>query len=97
MPKHPSRILELAKRGAEVQLRELLREAKQLIDLFPRLRDSFDKDELPLRFIMAEGSGAATKGSGQRKRRKPMSEAAKKALSARMKKHWADRRKSEKA
>jgi hypothetical protein len=59
-------MLDLAKRGAEVQLRELLREAKLLINLFPQLRDSFDKDELPITFIMAEGSGAATKTSGRR-------------------------------
>src|SRR5450756_420357 len=60
MPKHPSHILELAKRGAEVRLRELVNEAKNLIGLFPHLRDSFDKDELPLKFIMAEGSGAVS-------------------------------------
>jgi hypothetical protein len=92
MPKHPSDILELAKRGAEVRLRELVNEAKNLIGLFPHLRDSFDKDELPLKFIMAEGSGAATKTSGRRKRR--MSAAARKAVSVRMKKYWAGKRKA---
>lgn len=95
MPKHPSHVLELARRGAEVRLRELVNEAKNLIGLFPDLRDSFDKDELPLKFIMAEGSGAATKTSGRRTRR--LSPAARKAASLRMKKMWAARRKAKKA
>jgi hypothetical protein len=80
MPKHPSHILELAKRGAEVRLRELVQETKYLIDLFPHLRDSFDTEELPLKFIMAEGSGAATKTTGRRGRRK-MSAAVRKKIS----------------
>ena len=95
MPKHPPHILELAKRGAEVRLRELVSEAKNLVGLFPHLRDSFDKDELPLKFIMAEGSGAATKTSARRTRQ--MSAAARKAVSLRMKKMWAARRKAKKA
>ncbi len=95
MPKHPSHVLELARRGAEVRLRELVNEAKNLIGLFPDLRDSFDKDELPLKFIMAEGSGATTKTSGRRTRH--LSPAARKAASLRMKKMWAARRKAKKA
>jgi hypothetical protein len=55
VPKHPSHILELAKRGAEVRLRELVNEAKNPIGLFPHLRDSFDKNELPVKFIMDGG------------------------------------------
>jgi hypothetical protein len=73
----------------------LANEAKDLIGLFPHLRDSFDKEELPLTFIMAEGSGAATKTPGRRKRR--MSAGARKAVSLRMKKMWAARRKAKKA
>jgi hypothetical protein len=95
MPKHPSHIIELEKRGAEARMRDLVNEAKLLINLFPHLRDSFDKDELPLKFIMAEGSGAATKTSGRRTRQ--MSAAARKAVSLRMKKMWAARRKAKKA
>ncbi len=87
MAKHSPRILELAKRGAAAQVRDLLHEAKMLLGLFPDLRDSFDKDELPLNFIMAEGSGSPV-----RRTRKPMSAAAKKAASARMKKSWAKRK-----
>jgi hypothetical protein len=94
-PKQNAHLYELAKRGAEVRLRELVNEAKHLIGLFPHLRDSFDKEELPLKFIMAEGSGAATKTSGRRTRQ--MSAAARKAVSLRMKKMWAARRKAKKA
>ena len=85
-------MLELAKRGAEVQLRDLVQEVKYLLDLFPHLRDSFDKDELPLRFIMATGSGQATKAGAERR----MSASGRKAVSARMKKYWAAKRKAEK-
>ena len=78
-------MLELAKRGADVQLRDLVQEIKYLLDLFPHLRDSFDKDELPLRFIMATESGDATKASAQRPHQR-MAAAGRKAVSARMKK-----------
>lgn len=91
-PRQNAHLYELAKRGAEVRLRELVQEAKNLIGLFPDIRDSFDKEELPLKFIMAEGSGAATKTSGRRQRR--MSAAARKAISEAQKKRWAARRKA---
>jgi hypothetical protein len=78
---------ELAKRGAEVQLRELLHEAKLLIGLFPHLRDSVDQDELPINFIMARGSGAVTKKTRRRRRR--MSAAARAKISAAQKARWA--------
>jgi hypothetical protein len=57
MPKYRSHILELARRGAEEQLHELVQEAKNIIERFPHLRDSFDNDELPLSFIIARGAG----------------------------------------
>jgi hypothetical protein len=63
------------------------------MDLFPHLRDSFDKDELPLNFIMARSSGAVTNQTQRRR----MSSAARKAVSARMKKYWAARRRAGKA
>ena len=88
MPKYPAHVLELAKRGAEIRLRELAQEAKLLIDLFPHLRDAFDKNELPISFILARGSGRLTTRGGKR-----MSAAARKAVSARMKRYWRERRK----
>jgi hypothetical protein len=80
-------LYELAKRGAEVQFRELLHEAKLLLGLFPHLRDSVDKDELPLNFIMAKGSGALTKKTHRRRRR--MSAEARAKISAAQKARWA--------
>jgi hypothetical protein len=89
VPKRPknTHLYELAKRGAEVQLRELLHEANLLIDLFPHLRDSVDQDELPLNFIMARGSGAVTKRT--RCRRHRMSAEARARISAAQKARWA--------
>jgi hypothetical protein len=71
MDKHPAHILELAKLGAEVQLRDLMQEIRYLLELFPHLRDSFDEDELPLRYIMARDAGQASKSAvrGARRRR----------------------------
>ena len=60
-PSTSSRIVELAKRGAEARLEDLVHEVKLLIQLFPHLRDSFDKEELPLKFIVARNSGKLTK------------------------------------
>jgi hypothetical protein len=54
-------ILELARRGAEARLRDLLHEVRLLLLAFPRLRDAFDKDELPITFIVAKGSGRLTR------------------------------------
>src|SRR5438876_2796962 len=87
-------LFEFAKRGAEVRLRKLVQEAKNLIGLFPHLRDSFDKDELPVSFIIARSAGRLTRTSaGERpqQRRRRMSADARKAVSERMKRYWAAR------
>ena len=55
---HP-RMLELAKRGAQAQLNDLLHEIDMLLELFPHLRDSFDADELPVSFLLKRGSDRA--------------------------------------
>jgi hypothetical protein len=91
MAKRSSHILDLAKRGAEARLQDLVHEAKILLDLFPHLKDSFDKDELPVDFIVARGSGQLKRDDDGRER-KQMTAAQKKAVSARMKKYWAKRR-----
>jgi hypothetical protein len=87
-------MLELAKRGAEARLQDLLHEAQMLIELFPHLRDSFDKDELPISFIVAKGSGQLIQKRAEGRRRRKMSAAARRAVSVRMKKYWAARRKA---
>ena len=95
MAKHSSNILALAKRGAEARLEDLKQEVKLLVELFPHLRDSFDKDELPLSFIMAKDSGRLA-AKNEKRRRRGMSAAAQKAVSVRMKKYWAAKRKAKK-
>jgi hypothetical protein len=90
-------MLELAKRGAEARLQDLLHEAQMLMELFPYLRDSFDKDELPISFIVAKGSGRLIPKGAEGRRRRRMSAAARRAVSRRMKKYWAARRKAKNA
>jgi hypothetical protein len=79
-------LFELAKRGAKARLSELVQEAKYLIDLFPHLRDSFDKDELPMSFIMARSAGRVTRTSAAERPRRRMSAAARKKVSEAQKK-----------
>jgi hypothetical protein len=77
-------LFELAKRGAEVRFRELVQDAKNLIDLFPHLRDSFDPDELPLPFIIRRGAGPVTRTGVEPSRRgKGMPAGVRKAVSER--------------
>jgi hypothetical protein len=86
--RHNAHLYELAKHGAEIQLRELVQEAKNLIGLFPHLRDSFDPDELPLSFIIAKDAGRVTRsGAGRPGRRRRMSAAAGNATSGRIRPH----------
>ena len=73
----------------------MIQEVKLLLQLFPHLRDAFDKDELPISFIVAKGSGRLTKRVGAR-RRPHLSVAARKAVSLRMKKYRAAKRKAKK-
>ena len=80
-----------ARRGAETRLRELAEEAKQLLKVFPDLSASFDEDELPLNFILRRGARKSARGG---RKRSKMSAAQRKAVSARMKKYWATRRKA---
>jgi hypothetical protein len=96
MSKPSSHILELAKRGAEVRLRELSHEAKALLTVFPHLHDAFDDDELPVSFVIARESGRLkrTDRPSSGRPRRHMSAAARKAVSARMKRYWAAQRKA---
>ena len=84
-------MLELAERGAEARLQDLIHNAQMLIDLFPHLRASVDQDELPITFMVAKDSGWPTKNPAQRRRRREMSAAERKAVIHRMKKYWAAR------
>jgi hypothetical protein len=90
MPKHSSHIIDLARRGAEARLHELATEARRLFAAFPDLHKSFDRDELPVSFLIAEGARRGQKVA-EGKRRK-MSARARRAASARMKAYWAKRK-----
>ena len=94
MAKHSSHILELAKRGAALRLRELANELHTLLMAFPDLHDSFDADELPVSFIVRRDARRARAKAVRRQ--KPMSAAARRAVSRRMKKYWAERHKGPK-
>jgi hypothetical protein len=59
-------LYELAALGAQAQLNDLVHEARLLIGLFPRLRDSFDRDELPVSFILKRGRDRARASVGRR-------------------------------
>ena len=95
MAKHSSHILELARRGAALRLRELANELDILFSAFPDLRDAFDSDELPVSFIMRRDARRARAKAVTRQR--PMSAAARRAVSRRMKKYWAERRTGQKS
>lgn len=92
MAKRPTstHLLELAKRGAEVRARFLADELKLLFSAFPHLHDAFDPDELPVPFILKVG--AERLAPTPPRKRAPMSAAARKAVSERMKRSWAARR-----
>jgi hypothetical protein len=85
-------LYQLAKRGAEIRIRELVQEARNVIDLFPHLRDSFDQDELPVSFIIRRDAGPVTRAKPGQPRRRRMSAAARKAVGERMKIYWASKR-----
>ena len=74
----------LARLGAKSRLDELRREEAAIRRAFPDL------------FGGRGGQAVARKGRGGRRRRSNMSAAARKAVSERMKKYWADRRKQKK-
>jgi hypothetical protein len=88
MPKYPAHILELAKRGADVQFRELLNELNVLTLSFPHLRDAVDRDDLPVKFILRRGRDKARGAQPPAKRRK-MSAKARKAIGDAQRKRWA--------
>jgi len=85
MTKHRPNILELAKRGAEQRYQELKAELASLAKHFPHVRRQ------------SSGPLETVKRAMRRRRRRKMTAAAKKAVSERMKKMWAARRKAKKA
>jgi hypothetical protein len=87
MAKHSATILELAKIGAVHRYKQLKAELADLVKAFPHLEF---------------GSAVSPSVSRQKypppaRKRKRMSAAARKAVSVRMKKYWAARRKEKRA
>lgn len=92
MAKHSNNILAWARRGAEVRWNELQAEVASLLKAFPDLATI---SKTARRTIAKSARGVADTLEPKRKRSK-MSAAQRKAVSARMKKYWATRRKAEK-
>jgi hypothetical protein len=82
MPKYHSDILELARRGAEHRYQELKAQLDSLLKHFPHL--GMASTSRPARPVETR----------TRRRRRKMSAAQRKAISERMKKTWAARRKA---
>jgi len=74
---------EYARRGAEARVAELTSELATIYRAFPGLRRG-----------AVSAAAATTTVRTARRRRKPMSAAQKRAVSVRMKKYWASRRKA---
>jgi hypothetical protein len=83
---------ELAKRGARARLAELAHEAQMLLNLFPHLRDSFDADELPVKFILRRDADRAGRGATAPRRRRQWTAAQRAVVAKRMKAYWATRK-----
>ena len=94
MPRRNAHLYEFAKRGAEARFRDVVDELKKLVELFPHLRDGFDPDELPIRFILANGARRAANRAQRkpaRRRRRMSAEAREKIRQAQLKR-WARQR-----
>jgi hypothetical protein len=93
-------LVELAKRGAQARLSDLVHEIKLLMGLFPHLKDNFSKDELPIGFLLkrgARGARAAAAQTGEAgaqvaRQTRNLSAAARRAISNAQKKRWAAHR-----
>src|SRR4051794_19092059 len=92
MPKHSSRIIELAKHGATVRFHELQAEISSLVKDFPHLRVHLGGRKPITVTAGAQFLGEASPVTPRRRKRKPMTAAQKKAVGARMKRYWATQR-----
>ena len=90
MAKHSASILEWARRGAEARWSELQAEAAALLKAFPDLALI---SKTARRTLATSARGVADTVEPKPKRSK-MSAAQRRAVSARMKKYWAQRRRA---
>jgi len=97
MPRATAQFLELAKRGAEHRYRELQEELAALVRHFPHLRGTVTtRRGRPARQLggTVPGPAASASDASPKRGRRTMSAAARRAVSERMKKYWAARRKA---
>lgn len=86
----PTELHHLARLGAATRLAELEREIAAIRGAFPGLKGA-SVDAVPA--SAPAFPARATARAAKRGRKKPMSAAERKAVSERMKRYWADRRK----
>jgi hypothetical protein len=91
LAKHSSQILEMARKGAEQTYNELQDQLAKLVKDFPHLANRATRQVS--RAVRRGRSVVVTETSKGRRRARRMSAAARKAVSLRMKKYWAERRK----
>ena len=96
MAKHSSHVLEMARKGAEHRLDELKAEITSLIKAFPHLAARQGRRLARGSAGLANAAKETLKMAAGRKKRSKMSAAARKAVSARMKKYWAAKRAAKK-
>lgn len=96
MAKHSSHVLEMARKGAEHRLEELKTEITSLIKAFPHLAGRQGRRLARGTAGLANAAKATLKMAAGRRKRSKMSAAARKAVSARMKKYWAAKRAAKK-
>jgi hypothetical protein len=90
--KHSSQVLEMARKGAEHRLAELKAEIERLVRSFPHLAGRKGNRVSRGSAGLASAAKANVQMAAGRKKRSKMSAAARKAVSARMKKYWAAKR-----
>jgi hypothetical protein len=99
MAKHSATILDWARRGAEARWAELQAEVRSLVQAFPHLAShSTNRKGRVAKKRPASAAVSNPDASPKKKRRRPALTAAQKAaVSARMKRYWAERRKAKSA
>jgi hypothetical protein len=60
-------LYDLTKAEAQEYARDMAMEATLLVKLFPHLTDSFDRDELPISFLLKQGARRAAKAGAKAK------------------------------
>jgi hypothetical protein len=82
---------DLARRGAVVRLTELQEEAAAILRAFPELTRAGSGSHLGIAYT-DDGTTILPGKRTQRRKRKPMSAAQRRAVGIRMKRYWAKRR-----